>query len=67
MCRVLVGDTKYLASNRSLRLPPEKPTAAPGQGRMQYDSVMGFTNNSYVFIVYENFRNYPDYIITYDA
>jgi hypothetical protein len=32
-----------------------------------YDSVSGETGNSIVYMVYENGRAYPEYLVTYSA
>jgi hypothetical protein len=34
---------------------------------VRYDSVCGVTGGSRVFIVYENGRAYPEYLVTYDG
>eukprot|EP01016_Furgasonia_blochmanni_P021811 TRINITY_DN23960_c0_g1_i1.p1 TRINITY_DN23960_c0_g1~~TRINITY_DN23960_c0_g1_i1.p1 ORF type:complete len:230 (-),score=59.85 TRINITY_DN23960_c0_g1_i1:95-784(-) len=56
---VLLGDCKKLESDRSLTRPPMKP-----DGKL-YDSVEGFTSNTVVFIVYNNQKAYPQYLIKY--
>ena len=49
-----------MASDSSLKVCPDKPA---GGGR--YDTVTGTTNGSKVYIVYENGRAYPEYLVTY--
>jgi O-acetyl-ADP-ribose deacetylase (regulator of RNase III) len=66
LAEVLVGDP-YLAGSKqdsSFRVPPLKPTQN-GDTAIRYDSVEGFTAGSTVYILYENGRAYPAYLITY--
>ncbi|KAG2386789.1 hypothetical protein C9374_001824 [Naegleria lovaniensis] len=64
---VLLGDYVETPSNNSLRLPPEKPGQSTSAfASVRYDSVKGFTGNSDVFIVYQNSKAYPSYLITYN-
>ena len=62
-CSVLIGDSVKLAADNSLRLPPFKDQMS-GSGE-RYDSVEGSTGGSQIFIVYENQKVYPAYLITY--
>ena len=62
-CSVLVGDSVKLEPNNTLRLPPVKNEAASGDER--YDSVEGATGGSQIFIVYDNQKVYPAYLITF--
>ena len=48
-----------MPNDRSLKMFPDKP----GGGR--YDTVTGVTNGSKVYIVYENGRALPEYLVTY--
>ena len=48
--------------DRSLKMCPDLP-AHLGAGR--YDTVTGRTGESKVYIVYENGRAYPEYLVTY--
>jgi hypothetical protein len=62
LCDVLVGDSKRVMPNdRTLSLPPFKD----GSTTERHDSVNGETRGSDVFIVYENGRAFPHYVITY--
>jgi hypothetical protein len=57
---LLSGDeTHVMPHNGSLVRCPDKP----GGGR--YDTVTGDTGGSKVYIVYENGRAYPEYLVTY--
>jgi hypothetical protein len=61
LARLLAGDEVHVMPNdRSLRFCPDKPG---GEGR--YDTVTGETCGSKVYIVYENGRAMPEYLITY--
>lgn len=61
LARLLAGDEVHVMPNdRSLRFCPDKPD---GTGR--YDTVTGDTCRSKVYIVYENGRAMPEYLITY--
>lgn len=60
LTKLLAGEEKRIMPNDpSLRFCPDKP----GGGR--YDTVTGETNSSKVYVVYENGRAYPEYLITY--
>jgi len=58
---VIVGDFYYCDPNSSLRMPPVKP----GTKNQRFDSVSGTTCETQVFIIYENSKAYPQYLITY--
>ena len=67
ICQVLTGDC-YDAGTRndqSLRQPPLKSTQ--GHEEKRYDSVKGFTNGSYVYVVYDHEKVYPAYLVTYST
>eukprot|EP01043_Picozoa_sp_COSAG02_P012436 COSAG02_NODE_479_length_21477_cov_49.737674_10_plen_1821_part_00 len=60
LTKLLAGEEKRIMPNDpNLRFCPDKP----GGGR--YDTVTGETNGSKVYVVYENGRAYPEYLITY--
>jgi hypothetical protein len=59
LVKLLAGEEVHLPSDGSLRVCPDKP----GGGR--YDTVTGTTAGSKVYIVYENGRAYPEYLVTY--
>ena len=67
VCKVLTGES-YNAeqSDRSLRQPPLKPIPTHGSFEEErYDSVKGYTNQSYVYVVYDHEKVYPAYLVTY--
>jgi len=51
----------------SLRIPPVRPSKSKDVNFAveRYDSVGGFTNGSNVFIVFDNNKAYPAFLITY--
>ena len=59
LAEVLLGDYAKLGKNKSLLRPPPKPDGTP------YDSVKGQTGNSDVYMVYNNCKAYPRYLVTY--
>jgi hypothetical protein len=68
ICKVLTGDSYEAGTNtdRSLRQPPLKPATSQGSFEEQrYDSVKGYTNGSYVYVVYDHEKVYPAYLVTY--
>ena len=70
MVKVLTGDSYRCDSNRSLRMPPEKPGTGGGQLRfatVRYDTVTGETAGSQVFMTYDNDKAYPAYLIQYSC
>lgn len=61
LCLVLVGDTVVLRPGKYL-LPPFKN----GVSGERYDSITnGGINNTEHFIIYDNCKSYPAYLITY--
>ena len=55
-----------MPSNRSYKFPPEKTAIAGNFAVERYDSIKGNTGGSDIYIVYENSRAYPDYLITFE-
>ena len=64
--KVAIGQSVQLPSDNKLRVPPLKPTQN-GKSEESYDSIQGYTGNSNIFIIYENSRAYPHYLITYKS
>lgn len=60
LAEVLLGDYVLLGSNSGLRRPNTKP-----DGVTLYDSVKGQTGGSDVYMVYNNCKAYPRYLVTY--
>jgi len=62
---VLLGDMVELKQDKSLRVPPAKPSSTKEE-KILYDSVKGFTALTQVHITYSNELSYPAYIISYN-
>jgi hypothetical protein len=56
---VITGNSIDLPSNSALRAPPADATGKP------HDSVKGHTGGSDIYIVYENLKCYPGYLVKY--
>jgi hypothetical protein len=68
LTKLLAGDETHVMPHKSsLRMCPDRPASGGGdpQARKRYDTVTGVTNGSKVYIVYENGRAYPEYLVTY--
>jgi hypothetical protein len=69
LASVLVGSSTRLSGDQTLTIPPERPRADAAAGRFavdRYDSVLGHTGGSDVYIIYDTSgRAYPLYVITY--
>lgn len=65
--KVAVGQSILQTSNNTTKMPPLKSNIASQSGSTEerYDSIQGHTNGSDIFIIYENSRAYPHYLITY--
>ena len=61
VAEVILGDYIELISDSKIKRPPPK---YKDKG-IKYDSIKGFTNGSNIFIIYENNRAYPFYLISY--
>ena len=70
LARVNIGETYECRPDSTLTMPPVKPSSQPTSSSVpfsvvRYDSVTGVTNGSRVFVVYDNRKAYPLYLITY--
>src|SRR4051794_38882236 len=67
LAEVIVGESILLKPDKSLKVPPEKPAKHSDVGLAveRYDSVEGVTGGSRVWVVYDNNKAYPSYLITY--
>jgi hypothetical protein len=73
VAQVLTGLSTKLPQNRFLKKPPPLTDSQsnPGTGiitifkEQRYDSVIGETGGSYIYVVYEHDKAYPEYLITY--
>lgn len=61
LATVLIGDTISLPSDKNITMPPPRQQN-PG---LRHDSVQGLTGGSVIYIVYQDHRSYPRYLITY--
>ena len=72
LAKVLTGASQTCQSNRSLRMPPERPSFATAASigvqlsQVRYDTVNGTTGGSTVYMTYDNLKAYPAYLITYE-
>ena len=70
LVKVLTGDSYDCPSNSSLRKPPMKASGPSASGevsfaQVQYDTVTGVTSGSRVYMIYDNDKAYPAYLIKY--
>ena len=63
LAKVLTGDSKDHPRDSSLRMPPEKTSFS--DHTVRYDTVTGVTGGSRVYIIYNNDKAFPFYLITY--
>jgi hypothetical protein len=56
---IILGDYTKRSAEKLI-----KPPLNPDTG-LEYDSVVGFTKGSNVFMVYSNLKCYPRYLVTY--
>ena len=61
--KLLVGKAVEMEPKRSLAYPPDRTDGS----ELRYNSVTGKTVNSQVYIVYENKRAYPEYLVQYST
>ena len=60
LTKLLSGEETHIMPNdNTLKFPPNKPNGE------RFDTVTGDTGGSKVYIVYENMRAYPEYLVTY--
>ena len=62
--KALIGDSVKVMPHDSSLIEP--PSYEKNGKQIQYDSVNGETNGSIVYMIYENSRAYPEYLITYE-
>ena len=71
LVKVNIGEAYECNPDRTLTMPPVKPSSQPSSSSsvqlsvVRYDSVTGVTKSSRVYIVYDNRKAYPLYLITY--
>ena len=62
LVKVLTGDSYTSPSDKSLRMPPYKSSAA--SEKVRYDTVNGMAHGSKIYITYSNDKAYPLYLIS---
>ena len=68
LARVITGiSCTYKREDRSLKAPPLKERYGDGSSKVskRYDSTTTVTKDSRIYAVYELYRAYPEYLITY--
>lgn len=65
LATVLVGDCINRPPDSNIKVPPHKSKGSLQTSVEKYDSISGHTNGSDVWILYENGRAYPSYLISY--
>ena len=64
LARILAGDSADISPDSTLRKPPKKKSSG-GLSLSCYDSVTGISKGSRIYVVYDNNKSYPSYLITY--
>jgi len=59
LVEVVAGEGVCLSENSTLKQPPMKI------GKKRYDSVIGRRHGTWIWVVYDNARAYPTYVIEY--
>ena len=62
LVKVLTGDSYTSRSDKTLRMPPYKPSMS--SEKVRYDTVNGMAPGSKVYITYSNDKAYPLYLIS---
>ena len=62
LVKVLTGDSFRSPSDKTLRMPPYKPSAS--SEKVRYDTVNGMAPGSKIYITYSNDKAYPLYLIS---
>ena len=70
LAKVLTGNSYLSEPNDTIRLPPIITTVKKLHGNFElavyrYDTVNGFTQGHRVYMVYDSYKAYPLYLITY--
>lgn len=64
LAKVLTGVAYASPPNKSLKMPPSKRDESSSMN-WHYDSVVGVSSNSIIYMVYDNLKAYPSYVIKY--
>ena len=68
LAKVLTGDSFESPPNKTLSMPPEKPSTSNSEIKLKqvrYDSVNGVTHNCRVYMTYSNDKAYPAYLVQF--
>ena len=65
--KALIGDSYDYGTERKreLRVPPVKMGLQQSIVNVKYDSTSAITRNTIIYMIYENYRTYPLYIVRY--
>jgi len=63
LAEVIVGDAIHLEEDSTLRQPPLKNNSE----NIRYDSVIGLRHDTWIWIIYDDARAYPTYLIEYKS
>ena len=61
LCNVILGESVEMKPDNTLKIPPIKDQT----NNLRYDSVKGDQYGQAIYIIYDNNRIYPTYLITY--
>lgn len=67
LAKALIGEAFDcgIEKNTGLRVPPIKQKSMQNMVNIKYDSIAGITKNTRVYMLYENYKTYPEYIVQY--
>ena len=67
LANVLIGDAFDFGTEKKkeLKFPPIKLVSSRNLRNIKYDSVGAISRDTRVYMVYENYKAYPEYIIRY--
>jgi len=62
----MLGDSVDIVSDPNMTMPPEKP-AKNDEVKQRYDSIRGNSGRGGPIVVYENYRAYPLYLVSFTS
>eukprot|EP01125_Pyxidicula_operculata_P011406 TRINITY_DN3738_c0_g4_i1.p1 TRINITY_DN3738_c0_g4~~TRINITY_DN3738_c0_g4_i1.p1 ORF type:complete len:651 (-),score=176.22 TRINITY_DN3738_c0_g4_i1:131-2083(-) len=70
LAEVIVGESYHSAQDKNIRMPPinnnNKKSSNNQFSALYYDSVSGDAYGTPIYVVYDNHKAYPTFLITYD-
>ena len=63
--RVMIGNTVEMKQDKNSKNLLTPPAIDPKNPNKRYDSVKGRGENSDIYMIYENGKAYPEYVISY--